>query len=267
MGLNNILKKWDGFNKAQVNAVLKSENPLVTIVMLSWRRHDRLRVTLSHLKKTLRMPVNICLRVQECNNKNLQKQIREWLTPFHSHDVMFTKENEGTGVPRHERLHTALDKFDTPFILFTDDDMKIPRFGIELLTSILLDKPEFGAANMVTAPRSFCWGYDGKGRLAHKPPKKTFEDDTISLGSSTLVVRREVFETCDLDNQYYIGCADIDFGLQMTKAGWKMGMLALPDYKATNWKGGDHKYGKTRYNKKIIAKSRERFLKKWNLEI
>ena len=267
MKLNKLIESWDGFSKKSINKVLESKEPLVSIVMLSWRRYYRLFECLEHLNKTLTIPVNISLRVQECLDKDRQSKILSLVEPFYKSDVLFTSKNEGTGVPRHERLHNALEKFNTPFIQFTDDDMEMPKWSIELLTSILIDKPEFGSVNMWTYPNSNVWRFNEKGKLYHKKPKKIFNDDTVALGSATLMVRKEVYETCDLDYNYYIGCADIDFGLQVHKAGWKMGMLAIPGYMAKNKKGGDRLYNQTRTSTSIIRKSVKRFWDKWGQKL
>ena len=66
-----------------------------------------------------------------------------------------------------------------------------------------------------------------------------------------------------IDKRYIIGCADIDLGMQMTKAGWECAMLTIPDWYAINYKGGSRQYVDTRYNMTIVNKSIKLFKKKW----
>lgn len=240
--------------------------PIVTIVMLSWLRHYRLIECLDNLTRVLCIPVNLCLRVQECMNKGTQEKIIHHTNGFYDTDILFTRRNEGTGIPRHERLHKALDKYNTEFIFFTDDDMIIPRHGIEFLIAFLQSYPEYGAVNLHCKPKSNVWFFDKNERLTHKRPKSPF-DESVALGSATLLVRKEVFDTCDIDNRYTIGCADIDLGLQMNKAGWKMGCMAIPEIYAMNKKGGCSTYNATRTDPKIVKNSVKLFQQKWNQKL
>ena len=87
------------------------------------------------------------------------------------------------------------------------------------------------------------------------------------MGSATMVIRREVFKTCDYDNTYYVGWGDIDFCMQMKRNNWKMGILALPNYKAFNFKGRGTKdymeYKEHRNNISFAGNSSTRFRNKW----
>lgn len=266
--LEDLLENFDCFNKSTVKRVLFTEIPLISIVMLSWKRWNVFMDTMDHIISRQTTPMNISLTVQECSNQVERRNVMMKLGEFNDSIVRFTRKNQGTGKPRHDTIHRALDKFDTPYIHFTDDDMRLPRFAQELMVSILEDRPEYGAINIKTNPNSNIWIMNELNELeAIKPdPYKNF-NDSLALGSATMVIRREVFETCDYDKHYFIGCADIDLGMQMAKAGWKCGMITIPGWHAANIKGGEEAYEKVRYNEKTIEKSIERFKEKWGYEL
>lgn len=267
--IKQACKAWDGFNKETLKSVFETKKPLVTVVMVSWKREKKLLSALKRLQERTHIPLNLSLRVQECNNRGVQNGINNTTKGFIGKDIKFTPKNEGTGVPRQERLATALSVFDSPFVFFTDDDMVLPEYTIECLASILIDRPNMAGVNLWCAPKS--WGWEiRKGVLGKRPAISPFDDKTVSVGSAATLMRREVFnEKCGImiDNKYYIGCADIDLGLQITHSGWELGILALPGFKAENQKGGDKDYMKTRYNKHIIKKSVERFQNKWGWKL
>jgi len=266
--LEYILGSWNGFNKKLMEEVLASDKPLATIVMLNWLRWPVFMGTLDHILSRIQIPTNICMTIQQCSDQMKQNQVREKLAMFNNYDVEFTPENIGTGKPRHDTLHRALKKFTTPYIHFTDDDMRLPRYAIELMISVLEERPELGAVNIRTWPNSNIWIINERGVLqCTKPNLKRVFHPSIALGSATMVIRREVFETCDYDPEYKIGCADIDLGMQMNEVGWKMAMLTIPKWYAVNCKGGNNQYVSTRYNMNIIKKSAARFYDKWGWKL
>lgn len=266
--LEYLLNAFDGFSRKTVKRVISTDKPMVTVVMLNWLRWNVFMGTLDHIISRQTTPMNISMIVQECSGITRQNLVKEKLKKFHNYVVRFTKNNRGTGPPRHEALHKALDKFDAPYIHFTDDDMRLPRFAAELMVSVLEDNPKLGAVNIKTHPNSNIWVINKRKQLeCRKPnPDKIFHK-SLALGSATMVVRREVFETCDIDKEYKIGCADIDFGMQMTKAGWECAMLTIPEWFAVNVKGGSYDYNKIRYNRLIIAESAGRFQNKWGYKL
>jgi len=264
MGLEYLLNDFPKFNNKTVERILSVDKPMVTVVMLNWLRWNVFMNTLDHIIERQTIPMNISMIVQECTGIKKQNMVKEKLKKFSDYTVQFTKENRGTGPPRHKALHRALDKFDAPYIHFTDDDMRLPRFAVELMVSILEDNPKLGAVNMKTHPNSNIWIMNKMNKLqCIKPNLKRMFHKSLALGSATMVVRREVFETCDIDKKYIIGCADIDLGMQMTKAGWECAMITIPNWYAINVKGGANIYNSTRYDRTIIKESAARFQRKW----
>jgi GT2 family glycosyltransferase len=208
-------------------------------------------------------------------------QGQEWLKPIHkdlieekvenyfdkSH-LIFTHSNRGTGLPRHNMVHKALD-FNTPYIMTTDDDMFFPPGSVEALISILEDNPELGAIDLWVHPNLNAW-FMRPNKMQYKQPKQPFEY-VDGMGSATMIMRREVFETCDYDINYYVGWADIDFCMQMRKSNWKLGILAIPEYKAFNYKGRGtddyRKYTQYRHDAQHAGNSSIRFQEKWHRQI
>jgi GT2 family glycosyltransferase len=151
----------------------------------------------------------------------------------------------------------------------TDDDMFFPPGSVEALISILEDNPEIGAVDMWVHPNLNAW-FMRPDKMMYKQPKSPF-GLVDGMGSASMVIRREVFETCDYDHQYYIGWADIDFCMQMRKSKWKIGILAIPDYKALNFRsrGLDSykQYRQYRHDAQHAGNSSVRFQQKWHMQI
>ncbi|MBR9682485.1 MAG: glycosyltransferase, partial [Candidatus Aenigmarchaeota archaeon] len=226
--IDDLCKMWPGFNRGTLERVFNCKETILSVAMLSLLRTEIMLKMLDHWDRTMYIPSNIAFNVQG----------EEWLKPVHrdmiedriernfdkSH-LIFTRSNRGTGVPRHNMVHKALD-FKTPYIMTTDDDMFFPPGSVEALISILEDNPELGAVDMWVHPNLNAW-FMRPDRMDYKQPKIPF-GYVDGMGSATMVMRREVFETCDYDHHYYVGWADIDFCMQIRKSKWKLGILALP---------------------------------------
>lgn len=263
--IDNLMKMWpDGFNRETLMRVFKTKETIISLGMLSLLRTNKLLMMLDHWDKHRYIPSNIALRVQgseklsHLNGQKIQQKLELF---FDNHYVTFTEGNKGTGVPRHEMVHKALD-FDTKYIMTTDDDMFFPPGSVEAMISLLEDNPKLGAIDMWVWPNLNAW-FARQDVMEYQQPKPpiTYVD---GMGSASMIVRREVFETCDYDNNYYVGWADIDFCMQMREAGWKMAILALPEYKALNWQsGGGKEYNDHRHNAQHTGNSGSRFHQKW----
>jgi len=118
-------------------------------------------------------------------------------------------------------------------------------------------------------PNLNAW-FIGKEKMVFKQPKQPF-GLVDGMGSASMIIRREVFDSCDYDHLYYVGWADIDFCMQMRKNNWKLGILALKDYKAFNFKGrgtDDYKkYRQYRHDQQHAGNSSVRFQTKWHRQI
>jgi hypothetical protein len=266
--MDEIDRLWDEFNPDAFKKVIESDETLVSLAMLSLIRTDKLIGMLQHWKRHRYIKSNIALRVQgaeQVSNPDKEKISKLVEDNFEKKHLIYTSYNRGTGVPRHQMIHKALS-FNTKYIMTTDDDMFFPPGSVELLISILEDNPKLGAVDMWVYPNLNAW--EAKpGRMHHRQPRHGL-DYVDAMGSATMVVRREVFETCDYDKNYYIGWGDIDFCMQMRSKGWKLAILALPGYKAFNHKmKNPREYNESRYNAQIAGQSSELFFKKWNRRI
>ena len=265
--IDRLIKMWDGFDRKALEKVYSAKEPLVSFVMLSWLRYEKLIKTLYHFLDTVKIPMNIALRVQgtERVDKKLRARILEALSGFRNIHVSFREKNHGSGVPRWEMLQEA-KKFETPYIAFTDDDMLVKKGETEAKISLLKSRPKLGAVASWCSPGYAAWNIVGKN-LLNRHPRSPF-DYVDACGSATTIMRSKVFENCDLDKGYYVGWGDFDLCMQLRKQGWKIAILALPDLKAVNNVAGDPaEYRKVRYNSKHAANSAARFFNKWRIKI
>lgn len=265
MTKQELLNLWNGFNAKVLDGVYNSDEVLVTIVMLSYIRYESLLRTLDNLSSIFSFKANIALTVQGARrlDADWRKRIEDKCKKFNDYDLVFTEKNHGTGVPRQKTLHRGL-KFGTPYIMFTDDDMIFRKGSAEALICMLKQHHDIGGAAVSCNPNYEVHVQNGNWvrPVPISPIKPTFVD---AMGSATSIMRREVFDTCDYDPQYYIGFGDFDLCFQIRKAGWRLVVLGFNALKATNT-GRDintPEYVKTRRNKTHINNSRNAFKNKW----
>lgn len=248
--------------------IAKSDVPLVTIATISLYRYSVLLSTLRHNARATAAPLNICLRLQssETMPSVVRRDVLTLLeTEYDGFDLQFTKGNYGCGIPRHDVIHRALDHFNAKFVLTHDDDVHMPKYGVEALYSVLMSRKELGAVAMWCDPAYIVWNVRGR-TLRREEPHPTFQY-VDAVGWATMLTRREVFDTCDLDSEYFIGWDDLDFCMQMKRAGWSVGVLTIPELKAFNPDVRSPRYHSIRRNPEYEVQSKERLSKKWNLKI
>lgn len=268
MEIEELAKKWEGLKLPTLKKVIASKEPLVTMATLSLYRYELLFKQLENTRKVTTFPLYICLRVQatETMPQAFKIKLIQTLEKYYSaYDLQLTFKNHGSGVPRNDVVTRARQHFGTPYIMTLDDDIILPPHAIEVLATILEDKPEFGAVALSCRPPSMTAKLEGQN-LRNKPPPKIF-GRVDGVGSATMLIRKEVFERCDLDKNYYIGWGDMDFCMQMREAGWKIGYLNIAGYTAFNPQERNPTYRKIRYNKNHANRSWDRFYKKWGVKI
>ena len=270
---DHLYKMWKGFNKEEINKIVRLEKPILTIAMLSWLRLNKLLLTLEHTLKTVKTPLNICLHLQgieDVTPEDLEK-ILSLLKRFHAYKLIKTQGNIGTGVPRHDLVHTAFDTFNTPYVITLDDDVLVPFGGIEAELSLMETHKEVGAISLMCKPKHAHHRFgeqnpEGQRHIVRFNPLKKGFIYVDAIGSATQITRKEVFDTCDLDTDYQIGMADFDFCMQMYEANWKIASIHIPELQAVNNAFKETvRYKQGRANKEIILKSKKRFLQKWNV--
>jgi hypothetical protein len=258
---------WKGINNETVYAVMELTEPIVTIATISLYRYRHILRTLDYNPNITKTPLNICLRIQAAEempvkHKNQIVQLLE--TKYRNYDLQFTYKNHGSGVPRHDVVHRALDYFNSKFIMTLDDDIVLPKNAIDVLAAILIDHPDLGSITL-SCINSLIWTEQNKRLLPSRPKPPFCYSDAV--GSGTTMVRKEVFQTCDLDPNYYIGWADMDFGKQVKLAGWKQGVLTVKGFQANNPPDYPPEYRKVRHNSHHTEASWRRYKTKWGMEI
>jgi GT2 family glycosyltransferase len=81
----------------------------------------------------------------------IKDEIRDLVSQFYGSHLVFTKNNLGSGIPRHVMMAKALE-FDTPYIYTTDDDMLFPEYSIITQVAVLDTLKEYGALGSVCTP-------------------------------------------------------------------------------------------------------------------
>jgi len=274
MNIDKLCGLYDGFNKKTMKEIKKSKTPLITVTMLSFMRLHVLKATLREFLKC-GLPLNFCLRVQgaELLSKADRIEILDLVSKFYAFDIQFTHKNHGTGYPRNDLMQRAFKHFDAPYVMATDDDMYFPSNALVALASLLRDRNRFGAIGMDVRPQYNAWfvrkkEIDGFNRkMTCRKPNPPFDSNIDAMGSAPAMFKREVLKTCISDPNYRVGLWDIDFYYQLKCAGWRLGILKIPGFYATNKKGGNVEYTKVRYNKEEVQKSIKYFRKKWNIYV
>jgi GT2 family glycosyltransferase len=266
--LNIVWNKFDNKklpNFYSLKEVMNEKETILSVAMLSLYRTNKLLEMMNHWGDSRFIKSNLSLRVQgsELLGNSDRKLIKKTAKKnFQETSIFYNEENRGSGQPRHEMVHKALE-YNTPYIMTTDDDMFFPPGSIESQISILKDNSDIGAVTFWCSPNLNFWDAIGNRMIPRQPtPPFDFGD---AVGSGTMVMKREIFDTCDLDPGYFVGWGDLDFCMQIRKAGWKIGMLCIPGFKALNdSRGNTPKYRENRYNKIWAEESRKRFYGKWN---
>jgi hypothetical protein len=266
--IENLANRCDKIKTETIYKLINSPTPIVSIATLSLFRYELLFKTIKHSAKLCKMPLNICLRVQAAEEMplNLKIQLLELLDKYYyNYDLQFTYQNHGSGVPRHDVVHRALNHYNSKYIITLDDDILMPQYGFEVMAAILEDNPNLGCINLWLDPWYASWKLEKTKLLRQGVVNPYYLTD--ATGSGTMMMRKEVFEKCDLDNQYYIGWGDIDFCMQLRNAGWDIGVLAIPGFKGFNIGSKEKKYLKIRYDKQHTSASLNRFHTKWGIQI
>lgn len=251
-----------------VERVLLTKEPLLTISMFSWIRVPTLLRTLETLLNRIISPMNIFFRMQGRETlKDYQIfQIEEMLKQFNRYEFLLTDGNEGSDPPRVLGTIKALE-FNTPYIMTMDDDLLIPSGAIEAEISFLEQFEQFGAVSLWCHPapqvREIVPTKRGKGFLKGKQLRKPIDEDIDAMGSATMVIRREVFKTCQLDPEYLMGCQDFDFCMQMKENNWRLAVLSPKEFLVQNRGGGGNSYKKVRYDSSKRKNGIDYFRSKW----
>lgn len=274
MNIDKLCELYSGFDKKTMKGIKKSKTPLITVTMLSFMRLHVLKATLKEFLN-YGIPLNFCLRVQgaELLSRTERIEILDLVSKFYAFDIQFTHKNHGTGYPRNDLMQRAFKHFDAPYVMATDDDMFFPPNALIALASLLRNRNKFGAIGMDVKPQYNAWfirkkNIEGYGfKWGTRKPTPPFDSNIDAMGSAPAMFKREVLKTCISDPNYHVGLWDIDFYYQLKRAGWRLGILKIPGFCATNKKGGDLAYTRVRYNKREIQKSIEYFRKKWNVYV
>ena len=260
-----LVKGVPGVREDTFRRILNSDENLLSLAMLSWLRTEKLLRCVKHWNECRFIKTNLSLRVQasEKLDEEIKNEIKMLGHNFNNSNIYFTDGNEGSGVPRRQMVYDAV-KFDTPYIMTTDDDMLFPLGSVELMISILEDNKKLGAIGMW---HPAIWKMTQDKTLRPVMPKRNALNYVDAMGSATMITRREVYETCTLDPNYYIGWGDFDFCMQMQSNKWKLATIIIDNFHAVNNSGGCEEYSKHRGNLDFSKKSANYFYKKWGVKI
>lgn len=242
------------------------KEPIITVAMLSFRRVPSLLKCLKSLESQ-NISMNLVLRVQGEEDLTPQdkSQILEAVRFFKNHKVMFTPGNEGVGPPRHELLKMARE-FNTRYVAIGDDDMWYPSNMYEVLMGLIDMDEKLGVVGCWCKPAYPAWHIEDKTLVGRKITKFPVEY-VDALGSATMLMKKEVLDTCAWEKRMVVGWADLEFCMQIRNQGWKLAILSNNEVVAQNNYVGDEVYDATRRNKNIHDASKKVFVEKWGMDI
>ena len=262
-----IMKKKD---KIDIPKIMK-KLPILHVSMLSWLRVDKLLSSLQRLSN-FNIKLTMLLRVQ--GSERLSKSVRTEILGraakiSKQNKVIFTKINEGTAGPRKKMIEHYMKQYKSPYLLTLDDDMIVPENGLAKMLTFLEQNKDFGAVSLGhTRSKRKLRIINKKNRLSEvilsSGNKGVFE--VAVMGSASMIVRRSVFNDCSIDDKYHIGMWDFDLNMQMRKRGWRQGVMYDRALLAINdTQGSTNEYRESRYNKKHVRDSINRFQRKWKV--
>lgn len=245
------------------------EKPKLTIVLLSWLRVELLLSMLEYTVRNSLMPLNICLMVQgaERLTQKEKKEIKKLTDLYAGCYGKFVKGNHGTAPQRKFLIDKAREKFDTQYLIMMDDDVVVPRGGLASLVTMMDRHKEYSALSLMCRGLNYSVfvSADSTTRIPFKAVPGGIVPTDL-MGSATMILRKEVFDSASVDPEYKVGLWDYDLCMQMIKAGGKLGILSAKK-PVLNLAYGSKEYKNSRHNQDEIEKSKILFHKKWGFSM
>lgn len=245
--------------------------PEITLAMLSWKRVDKLFVSLENYVDMTYFPLNLILRVQgeEELTPKVKRQIENRCKRFKSYKLFFTKGNEGTGKPRKWLSEQILKYYpNTKYFNFADDDIIYKKYAIDSVIILLDQLPKYDSMNVSWKKKGIRF-IDSKKPKRHKLFSLSSGINQVDLcGSATAFIKTEMLTKCTIDDNYKIGLWDLDWFYQGYLNEFKMGLYHNKNLNSRNDHDGYPEghyadYKSVRRNKKTIDKSTHYFKSKW----
>ena len=242
----------------------------VTVGLKTFYRTKRLEMTLNSL---IGLGVKEVIIADDGPDDPIKEEIYEKMRQYLPLKVLKLPYDAGLGYGRKEIVkHTK-----TEYLLIIDDDMKVPN-NIYFLKNILeRDKLLGGVSGCWIEygnPKCDAYNLDCRDRflIRHDPDniKINITEEGIPyvyfdfIPNSALFRRRAIKDYC-WDENYIINFEHLDFYWGHKQLGkWKF--AATPTVFFEHYPGGSKTYKKFRLSKERYKKSREYFLKKWDLK-
>ncbi len=261
----------DFYNKEILLSMMKSKTPIITICMVSYKRYDTLIKTLErYISFNVSINFMIWLNTYTDYTKSQLQNIKNICEKLYSCDITYCKKNMGTGHPRNIMLSRAYREYDTPYIMTTDDDILYnSKEELFIGASILEQKKyyRYGAIGIWGEPNYWA-SYAVDNELRNYKPKKGFQT-VNALNATTMTIKKEILNKCNVDPNYQIDLVDTDFSFQIRKNDYHLGLLCDDRWKPTNITDmtdmTNETYKKERFEPDTIKESTDRFIKKWNI--
>ena len=211
--------------------------PRVSIVVVSYRRHDEIRACLRDLDaQETTVPFEVVLVLQSYPDEVPEQIVAEFsgtlgLSAYHS--------ERGLGV--HGARNAAIARSAGDIISFLDDDVRVPRGWLDALVSYYDDPAVGGVGGFVRHPGSrrlstrllrpvlglsasryrIDWGGFHAIPWASHPEQ---DQDADWLSGCNMSFRREALDQVGgFDEGYGLyGYDDVDIGLRVRQAGWRL---------------------------------------------
>ena len=257
------------YNENTLNDMLKSQTPVITLCIVSYRRFEVLLKVLQQYI-SFNIPINILLWLnsyEDYTQYQLQ-QIKNKCKQFYSSKIMYCDTNIGTGHSRNVLLSRAYREYNTPYIMTSDDDIFYNTKEELLIGASVLDQRKYfnyGAIGIWCEP-IYNSLYIINKELRNYKTKKGFQT-VDALGAATMTIKRDILKYCNVDPNYKIGWVDTDFSFNIRSNNYKLGLICDNRWKPINIaEKTDKIYKEARSNKKTKQKSKDRFVKKWGIK-
>jgi GT2 family glycosyltransferase len=151
------------------------------------------------------------------------------------------------------------------YLAMVDDDILVPPDGLEQLWALLAAMPEAGASVLHSSPPPLQVGQFVQEGDRLKP-QPTSSDESVVLveyaGFGCSLIPGEVLQKCQWDSRFFVGGVDLDFSLQLRRAGYKIAVCSAKQ--ATHVRERPEEYLQVRFNPEYIAQAQQLLEEKWN---
>ena len=239
-----------------------------TVGLKTFYRTDKLEMT---LKSLVGLGFKKVIVADDGPNDFQKDKIYETMKELLPLEVLKLPYDAGLGYGRAK----IVEKCKTKYLLIIDDDMVVPK-NISMLKEILKNDKSLGGVAGIWNEYGRLRGGGGHNLLYRQgyviryvPEKIEVKGDIpyiyFDFIANSALFRRRALKDYSWDENYVINFEHLDFYWGHKQLGrWKFAVTPAVIFK--HYPGGNVRYKKFRFNKERYRRSKEYFLRKWNLK-